>query len=445
MKSTKQQQKKENKAKQKNSQNANKKTKAKTKVVIQQIPYKKKFFFSPINVPRNIKASNIFSDHKRRLLEYIEGVLDPELAFVSGKPVKQPSIFPIWSNTVVFMSNYNFSTSNTGDFYLAWNPNFLVSQQVLPRFAMGHSGSGSSIVEAQPQAIGQLFVKWGTTAYTYPTYTPDVGLSKYRLVGAKIVMTYVGPEIEKSGVFYACATYSPTAIMWCSSKTQGCCERNASTGNPVDYAAMQVVQGQQIPALTYHMLTEQNITNGLWAKSVPLSSGNKISCVSIPTDPTASIFNQLGTYYGERQDPSNTTYSVDITSMKDTIAQSAIDNTSEGTNICYLLCAKGLPVNKNCINIKVYYNFETIPVPEAAPFLRNEAATSEFTVQETKLVQDIVSNMPPSSNIRVDEPRPVFGKLARFAKTISSGIDKASQIASKIGNMYEYWKSNPYL
>jgi hypothetical protein len=53
--------------------------------------------------------------------------------------------------------------------------------------------------------------------------------------------------------------------------------------------------------------------------------------------------------------------------------------------------------------------------------------------------------MPPSSNIRIDEPQPVFGKLARFARTITSGIDKASQIASKIGNMYEYWKSNPYL
>jgi hypothetical protein len=441
----KQQQKKENKAKQKNSQNANKKGKGKTKVVIQQVPYKKKFFFSPINVPRNIKANNIFSDHKRRLLEYIEGVLDPELAFVSGKPVKQPSIFPIWSNTVAFMSNYTLSTGAAGQLYLAWNPNFLVSQKVLPRFPMAHSGSGSSIVEAYPQAAGQLFVRSGNSAYAYPSYVPDVGLSKYRLVGAKIVMTYVGPEIEKSGIFYACATYSPTAIMWCSSTKDGCLERNSSTGNPVDYSAMQIVQGQEIPALTYNMLTEQNIVNGLWAKSVPLSSGNKISCVSIPTDPTASTFNQLGTYYGERVDPSNVSYSVDITNIKDAIAKTAIDNTPEGTNICYLLCAKGLPANKNCINIKVYYNFETIPVPEAAPFLRNEAATSEFTVQETKLVQDIVSNMPPSSNIRVDEPQPVFGKLARFARTITSGIDKASQIASKIGNMYEYWKSNPYL
>lgn len=377
--------------------------------------------FKIVDVTTNTKnitredVDRVLSDRANRVAEYISTILEPEIAVTDGTTAKLPTVFPIPSTTVSFRNNINISTNSDGDFALAWNPNFFSNVDGLKQYVIKPTGENavpcntlSHLVVLDPTNDNQL--------NAVPSYVPDVALSKYRLVSAKLKVTYIGSVLNKSGMMYACATYDQTPILV------------GVSGDFGDLMSFESPDGQLINwrsdnysdtliGHTLNNMNEQAISNGIWNKNLNITNSSQgMSCLHIPTDPINEIFYPVATYFGNKI---FYTAAVNTSPVISRAIPTSFESSS-GAQLCYLMCGHGLPANTECVNIQVYYNYEVIPTQLTAPFLR--PALDTFSKAERDIVRSIVHEVAPSVATSTKMTRKgIWSNLKNILKNVNWG------------------------
>lgn len=400
----------------KNINKAAKKKNKKKKAMMNNLDYSS---FTPISMSsgpyldRSL-VNSVLMNKRQRAMEYLLGLLEPEITVTNMLTIKQPSIVPIPSTTVCFRNNMNIGTDANGDFALAWNPNYLMTDDVvqLSNYIVGG-------VAGAFDTYSHVCIKNTTTTSLdfIPSYIPHIDLSKYRLVSAKLKITYIGSVLNKSGMLYACASYDKTPV--------AIGRKLNTTIVPVrspQNAAGNIIPYNNLPLSwknTYLALNEQTISNGLWNKNCNITEANQgISCLHIPTDPVSETFFPIGSYFGAPIPVAsvNTIWTADHESMLD------LDpTTNNGSQLCYLVCGHGLPANIECINIQVFYNYEIIPTPMSAPFLR--ATVNAIPMDIQRAAREVVNISAPSLALRPSSSSlttNLLNKLTNAGKILSS-------------------------
>lgn len=334
-------------------------------------------------------VDRVLNDRANRVAAYISTILEPELSVTDGTVAKLPTMFPIPSTTVSFRNNINISTNAEGDFALAWNPNMFSNLDGLRQYSMKIDGGEEKVCDT----ISHLVVMDPTNdthLLAVPSYVPDVALSKYRLVSAKLKVTYIGSVLNKSGMMYACATYDQTpALVGISGDFGDLMIFEDVFGNPIDWTSD--LYADSIPGRTLASMNEQAISNGIWNKCLNITNSSQgMSCLHIPTDPINEIFYPVGTYFGNKI---ANRHPIGSSSQLRSQAVPESFSSSSGAQLCYLMCGHGLPANTECVNIQVYYNYEVIPTQLTAPFLR--PALDTFSYAERDLVRSVVREVAP--------------------------------------------------
>lgn len=395
-----------------NNNNQRKRNNNNTSALMGRIRYNNNAYaIQPSNFSYKTLASSISDNHKEAVINYIVDVLEPELSVTRNHQVKQPNLFPIPSAAIGFRDHYNISSDANGDFFLAWNPNYLVNKQYLDSIVL----TTAADVQYSPDGYSRICTKGTDTLIFYPSYVPDVAFTKYRLVSAKIKVTYVGSNLNKSGMLYACATYDQTPIGIGRLNTQQQFNIRATNGNVVTLDRQSDVHNQYDPynmtspyVNTFKNLNEKTIANGIWNKSVNIVQSNQgISCTHIPSDPTNEIFYPTGEYFGyDYKDPSNYTVQnyANTGQLGPTSYSFLIPSTQvisdQGSQLCYLIMGHGLPPNSECINIQCFYNFEIIPTLSSAPFMRSSTLSAQFNVRELKIMSNAIKDNSEKMAIR---------------------------------------------
>lgn len=379
------------------------------------------------NYPQFIKRM-----YNKDLTKYIEGILEPSIPVNTGLIVKQPSLLPIPSSTVAFRNNINISTDQAGDFFLAWNPNFLINNKVLESIRITGKGTDGANTILSPNCFSNICTKDTTnnSLKFYPSYVPSVDLSKYRLVSAKIKITYIGSNLNKSGMLYGCATYDPAPIVlgFIDPGSQVMYARDASN-NIIDYSVVSDSSNYNRlgypTAVTYEAMTEQNISNGIWNRSCNVVQTNQgISCLHVPSDPTSQIFYPLGTYFGSGRVASTATFNNLV--LSDCILPIQYQSTT-GSQLSYLICGHGLPQNNECINIQVFYNFEIIPTTLSAPFMRVDSM--DLNPQQYNIINEVVHKTVPNISIRTGQSKEL---TTGFSKSFTNIFNTMKMVHSFI-------------
>lgn len=360
------------------------------------------------------------------MLEYIAAILDPQIAVEDGKSIKQPSLIPIPSATTAFRVNVNISTDDSGDFFLAWNPNYLINKENLEYY----SGIFSSSTLYPYNTYSNLVYKDSANKSLNfcPSYVADVSLSKYRLVSSKIKVTYIGSNLEKSGMMYACASFDPTPIRYGYLQSGDQIFPMKTDGKYIDLTS---ATNYPVESSTYNLLTEANISNGIWNTNVNIVQTNQgISCLHVPIDPTNEIFYPMGSYFGYKN--------TDTTAKSTTVVESQFGNTKvinrqdiSGSQLCFLICGHGLPKNKEVINIQIFYNFEIIATPASAPYIK--MSNFPFNSEDTKKMNDIIKTSYNDISIKQEN--------GNISKNLNKWKDIAYKILRQGKTIYDIYKT----
>lgn len=403
------------------SKNANKK---KTQKVM-KVNVEDKFNVIAANSKRrenaHAEAQAVLRDHSERLAAYITSILEPEYAVTEGLVAKQPALFPIPSTSISFRDNVNISTDAEGDFAICWNPNFFTNLSNLTQYSFVNSQGSTNANTAL-----HLFQRDGDKLIAYPSYVPDVAMSKYRLVSAKLKVTYIGSVLQKSGMMYACATYdqTPNTIGHLSDTDPETPLRFYRTdGQEYNWTETGVTAYTQPFKNAVANMTEARISNGIWNKSLNVTNSNQgMSCLHIPTDPINEIFYPIGTYFGG-EIPDRSIIVPENPGIHGAVAVPKSFTSTNGAQLCYMVCGHGLPINVECVNIQVYYTFEIIPATTSAPFLR--ATLDKTTVAERTLVSTVVKEIMPQVAITPSRTNPASWLFDRIKSTMAS-IDRTN-------------------
>jgi hypothetical protein len=390
------------------------KKKAKNLVSINSIPTDRFKVVDVITDRRGITPSDVravLDDKAKRLADYITAILEPEYAVTEGFVARQPNLFPIPSTSISFRNNVNIATDENGDFALSWNPAFFSNLETVSKLHFTITDtemkSFNTISHIMVRNSGQAGVM-----RAIPCYVPDVAMSKYRLVSAKLKVTYIGSLLNKAGMMYACATYDQTPVVYgYTTGTNQLMKLIQPNGSEADWST-----GNGPMANTYRNMSEQTISNGVWNKSLNITNSNQgMTCLHIPTDPINEIFYPIGSYFGN-------TYSQSTTYVRPQLVDWAIPSSlisSSGAQLCYLVCGHGLPPGVECINLQVYYTFEVIPTQLSAPFLR--APKDNFSPGERDLVRKVVQTVADKVSVSASQPRNIWSSLKNAIKNVNWG------------------------
>lgn len=317
---------------------------------------------------------------------YLAGLVHPDLAVKNGIQLKLYSDIPIPTASVGWHEQYQFTTSSLGTFLLAWKPNFLLDQPTMSYYAQtgwSHLNyNNSASLTGLTSVAGNNFVPSG--------YTPNISLQRYRMVSALIKVTYNGSVLNQAGTMISCATFDP----------------------------MFVAVGNSATAVSTHADTLVDrfgnfslIANGLWNNTVNITeTAGGIECLYVPIDPDDYLFERTGYYYGNTN-----------------LSTGTFQAQSEGAHINYVVAGRNLPASAQCILVDIYYNYEVIADPSAAPILRS-AYDDVWTKQENEKIQDTMSSaLRNGSAIRPASNVTFSGVLSDIAKV---GIEYLPKLLS---------------
>jgi len=382
-------------------------------------------------------AKNVYTNSVQRTIMYIADILDPEISVTSGAQVKQPNLFQIPSASVGLRNTYDITVGGAGEFYLAWNPNYLVNKQYLEsvKYTINNGGVATT---GSPNGFFNLVVKVANGLKYFPTYVPDINFVKYRLVSAKIKVSYIGSMLNKSGMFYACASFdqSPVGISHFVNEDMVNIKGNDNStsvdfngANMRDDLPQTDVFSKAGPCyVTYHNLTKDRISNGLWNRSVNIvETSQGISCTHIPCDPTSNIFYPTGEYFGfdYKDFDKLMPLSYDNTYSRQLVPTICSD---VGSQLCYYIMGVGLPPNQKCVNIQCYYNFEIIPTLTTAPFLRSSTLSDEFNRNQINAISDSISRNAKGVAIRVGKSQDITSRIMRIASGVGGFANKLLKV-----------------
>jgi hypothetical protein len=404
----------------------NNRKKTKNLVSINSIPADRFKVVDVITDRRGVTPSDVravLDDRAKRLADYITAILEPEYAVTEGFVARQPNLFPIPSTSISFRNNVNIATDANGDFALSWNPAFFSNIDTVSQ-TLVNAGQELTALNTLSHIMVRNSGQAGVLR-AIPCYVPDVAMSKYRLVSAKLKVTYIGSLLNKAGMMYACATYDQTPVVYgYSTGTNQLMKLLQTNGTEYDWST-----GDTTMATTYRNMSEQTISNGVWNRSLNVTSNNQgMTCLHIPTDPVNEIFYPIGSYFGNSYSQ-GTAYSVPR--LEDCAIPSSLTSSS-GAQLCYLVCGHGLPPGTECINLQVYYTFEVIPTQLSAPFLR--APKDNFSPGERDLVRKVVQTVADKVSISTSQPRSIWSSLKNAIKNVNWGdvANAALSVATQI-------------
>lgn len=334
-----------------------------------------------------------------KIINYVAAILDPEYNYNTGIMVKQPSLLNPPSVTIPIKTLTTIKSEKQSAICVSWNPSLFCTKNELGNIILGKRTDAqtgaetevkanriSSVLYSLPENIGeQEYVaadSWDARVRSIPDNLPEVGVSKARLVSAKIKISFRGSILNQGGTIMGAATFQgPPGVVMETDNLEfvymnGKDNQVATWGN-----LFKIVLGDQYDHNSQCPFEEKIISNGIWAKNVNITKdASGISAIFIPMDPMDEIFYQPGTYYGEQ-----------IPSDKQTIQNTKGATTAlcspKGAKLSYLFNIQGLtPTNTNPITIETYQTWEVLPTNLSASTLRNSAnnMSSKMMVDKIK-------------------------------------------------------------
>ncbi len=331
-----------------------------------------------------MREMSIYHKHVRD--RYYAGLIHPDLAVKNQIPLKLYSDVPIPTAAIGFHEQLQFTTSSQGTFLLSWRPNYLVTQGYLTTNSL--TGAGQLTFNNSSSLTGAVGVSGNN--FVAKTFYPSVSIQRYRLVSALLRVTYNGSVLNQSGTMISCATFD---------KLYGALGTAAS---PVTTQADSLVD--RFGAFTL-------ITNGLWNSTANVAKTEEgLDCLYVPCDPDDYVFGFADTYYHQTPSP----------------AAGLIGNDGEGAHINYIIAGRNLPASTSCIIADIYYNYEVIADPSAAPVMRSSVDMA-ISKKDHEGMMDVISDVVKNGNlIKPTEQGPTWAQtLAQVAKYGLSYISKA--------------------
>lgn len=368
---------------------------------------------------------------------YIRSLIYPEKYLNSG--VKLPSEIGTYSFTYGFKEQFDFQTSQSGEFQLIWYPNFFSSTEITlsdiaipgyPKITInGSDYPCGSCKRCLYNNSNPEIKEWTTT----PSHQYGSGMEGYRLVSASIFIRYIGANIDKSGYIMAMPTY-----------------RNIPAFSGIGFLADTPTK-YTINSLP--LWTETNFVNTRGGSTkFTLAPNSTMKRIYVPIDPSDSIFEDPGYYYsssvGSNQD-NKSFNSWETAEQNGAVLNSGnshlrILKPEDGNPLKYVFYGKGFINRDNTQNIHVetYYNFECIPC-ESIRLPNNDSHSKDeiISTHDKKVVlEEVAKEVDEGGGSSLNEDN-IFGNIAgKLDKDIEVITNRVARTGKKVLNLYKLGK-----
>lgn len=388
---------------------------------------------------KNRRDINIFKEarlmkdmYEDKIINYVAAILDPEYNYNTGIMVKQPSLLNPPSVSIPVKTLTTIKSEQKSSICVSWNPTLFCTKNDLNRIILGKRGDEeisanriSSVLYSLPENVGTEQVipadSWDAHVHAIPDNLPEIGVSKARLVSAKIKISFRGSIMNQGGTIMGAATFQgPPGLVLKTDNTDNVYINSSPDAVATWGDLFKVTLGDQYNHDSQCPFEEKIISNGIWAKNVNITKdANGITAIFIPTDPMDEIFYKPGTFYGEQ-------IKQDDNILNQYGATTAL-TTAKGARLNYLFNIQGLSANNsNPITIETYQTWEVLPTNQSASSLRNSntAMSSDFVKQKMKeLITEYFNN---STGIHTSRPNNMNG-LWDVLKKVGQGVWNAFQ------------------
>jgi hypothetical protein len=370
-----------------------------------------------MNIYKEAEMLNqLFSD---KVINYVAAILDPEYNYTTGVMVKQPSLLNPPSVSIPVKTLTTVKSENQSSICISWNPTLFCTKADLPNIVLGKKNGTDQLIKANriasvlyslPENAGTELVvpadSWEAKVKAIPDNLPEIGVSKARLVSAKIKISFRGSILNQGGTIMGAATFQgPPGLVLNTDNTDSVYLNAPVDGREVANWAdlFKVTLGDQYDETSQCPFQEKVLSNGIWAKNVNITrDANGISAIFIPTDPMDEIFYKPGTYYGEEIAKDDA-----IVSTKGATTALA---TAKGARLNYLFNIQGLSAqNNNPITIETYQTWEVLPTNLSASSLRNSSSGMNSIQVKTKVKELLTEYFKNSTGIHTNKPNQLSG------------------------------------
>jgi hypothetical protein len=375
----------------------------------------------------------IFRD---KVINYVAAILDPEYNYNTGIMVKQPSLMNPPSVSIPIKTLTTIKSESLSSICISWNPTLFCTKNDVQKIILGqrdgedvYANRIASVLYSLPEKIGAQEVvqadSWNAKVRAIPDNLPEIGVSKARLVSAKIKISFRGSVLNQGGTIMGAATFQGAPGLVLNTDEENYVYRNHECGAVATWADLfKVTLGDQFSDKGLCPFQEKVLSNGIWAKNVNITKdANGITAIFIPTDPMDEIFYKPGTFYGEK-------VAQDENIINKRGATTAL-NSNKGARLNYLFNIQGLSAqNTNPITIETYQTWEVLPTNQSASSLRNSASEMN-SLQSYEMIKDLLSNyLSESSGIHTLKQNNLggfFDKLKDIAQRTWKGIKAAME------------------
>jgi len=366
-----------------------------------------------------------------KIINYVAGILDPEYNYTTGIMVKQPSLMNPPSVSIPIKTLTTIKSNSSSAICISWNPTLFCTKNEIGNIVLGKrdgvdvkANRVASVLYSVSENIGtEVAVQadsWDAKVYAVPDNLPEIGVSKARLVSAKIKISFRGSVLNQGGTIMGAATFQGAPGLVLNTDNENRVYKNTKEDEQATWADLfKVTLGDQFDPEALCPFQEKVLSNGIWAKNVNITKdANGISAIFIPTDPMDEIFCTPGTYYGEKVAQS------EITSVKG--ATTAL-MTDKGARLGYMFNIQGLVgANTNPITVETYATWEVLPTNLSASSLRNSNSGIVNTTRGYEALKDMLSKyFDESTGIHTNKPNQVsglFDVLSRIGKGVAAAF-----------------------
>lgn len=361
--------------------------------------------------------SSILSTNKKNLIQYIYGLIHPDVAISDCLQVKKPSGIPIPSTTFGIKRNLTLKTNASGNLAIIWIPNFLESINGFKDLYNTYKINGTltgSITQANTAFTNLWYcntddldgytrtgLKWSAN----PINTLSQDFARYRLTSALIKVKYTGNKLNQAGMMYSSATYKQLPYI------SACSMSMAST-----------LSTESVPdADTYFgIFGKFDVTrNGQWNKSVNVTANaNGLEALYVPTDPMNDVFAKDGFVPTTEKTTGSETSNSFVCCQYPT-----------NTNIKYSFVCQGLPPSTACVTIETYYNYEIIVEQEQMPYFHSSNSSIGVNINDVNEAHQALVN---SGNLVKQSSNRATSRLDKILKWGSRAVSIAKIVSSFI-------------
>jgi hypothetical protein len=366
-----------------------------------------------------------------KIINYVAGILDPEYNYNTGIMVKQPSLLNPPSVSIPIKTLTTIKSNSSSAICISWNPTLFCTKNEISNIILGQrdgvdvkANRVASVLYSLSENIGTEVAiqadSWDAKVYAIPDNLPEIGVSKARLVSAKIKISFRGSVLNQGGTIMGAATFQGAPGLVLNTDSENRVYKNSKEDEQATWADLfKVTLGDQFDKEALCPFQEKILSNGIWAKNVNITKdANGITAIFIPTDPMDEIFCTPGTYYGEKVAQSQ------ISSLRG--ATTAL-MTDKGARLGYMFNIQGLSgSNTNPITVETYATWEVLPTNLSASSLRNSNAGIVNTTKGYEALKDMLSKyMTESSGIHTNKPNQLnglFDILGRIGKGVAAAF-----------------------